>query len=148
MHHRSHDWGGLPPGGSASGQGWSASRREGVCFQGRGVCIREGGWADLSPLRDTWDTTECGQQAGDTHPTGMHSCIIYFYNSSMSVFITMFVANKPEVTVVSDTLFLGTKNLLGIPYKEDWLCYRFSLNVSTKTQKKFHRQFILQFELF
>ena len=26
------------------------------------------------PPLDTWDTTAYGQQAGDTHPTGMHSC--------------------------------------------------------------------------
>ena len=26
------------------------------------------------PSRHTWDTTGYGQQAGGTHPTGMHSC--------------------------------------------------------------------------
>ena len=36
-----------------------------------------GGWAD--PPRDTWDTTECSQQAVGTH--GMHSCtrIIFIF---------------------------------------------------------------------
>ena len=57
MHHRSHNQGGLPPGG------------RGVCLQGEGGLPRGGGsWAD--PPRDTTDTT--GYYG--THPTGMHSC--------------------------------------------------------------------------
>ena len=56
MHHRSHDQWGLHPGG------------RGFCLQG--VCIHGG----LPPGGDTWDTMGYGQEAGGTHPTGMHSC--------------------------------------------------------------------------
>ena len=45
----------LPPGGSAS----------------RGV-------GQTPPPRQS-DTTGCGQQAGGTHPTRMHSCVYLFY---------------------------------------------------------------------
>ena len=30
------------------------------------------------PPPDTWDTMEYGQQAADTHPTWMHSCLSWF----------------------------------------------------------------------
>ena len=49
--------GGLHPGGSAF----------------MGVCVQGGGQTPLP--RDTWDTTGYGQQAGGTHPTGMHSLL-------------------------------------------------------------------------
>ena len=58
--------------------GGSASRE--ICLRGV-VCIRGGlhwglgGWAD--PLSDTMG---CGQQAGGTHPTGMHSCLTIISN--------------------------------------------------------------------
>ena len=51
MHHRSHDW-------------------------GRGLHPREVRQTP-PPNRDTWDTTRYVQQAGSTHPTGMHSCVQY-----------------------------------------------------------------------
>ena len=54
----------------------------GVCIQGS---LHPGGWAD--PLRDTWDTTRYGQQAGGTHPTGMHS---YLDNVSSSYLFIYF----------------------------------------------------------
>ena len=42
-----------------------------------GICIQEGlhlgGWADLPPQ----DTTGHGQEAGGTHPTGMHTCSFF-----------------------------------------------------------------------
>ena len=51
----------LHPGG---GQIPSGSAYRGVCLHGR-----------QTPPRDTWNTTGYGQQAGSTHPTGMHSCL-------------------------------------------------------------------------
>ena len=45
--------GGMPEGGSASGGG---------------------GGVGQTP-RDTWDSMRYGQQAGGTHPAGMHSCL-------------------------------------------------------------------------
>ena len=44
-----------------------------------GVCLREEGsggeWeGKYPPPPDTWDTVGYGQK-GDTHPTGMHSCV-------------------------------------------------------------------------
>ena len=60
--------------------------RGGSAFKGG---LHWGGWADptglptggsasrgvnQTPTRDTWDTMGYGQQAGGTHPTGMHSC--------------------------------------------------------------------------
>ena len=59
------------PGGSASGglhPGWVCIQRE---F--RQVCLRG---CRPPPPRDTWDTTGYGQQVGDTHSTGMFSCVI------------------------------------------------------------------------
>ena len=50
MYHRSHDWGGAASNG-------------------------EGG----ADPRDTWDTTGYGQQAGGTHPTGMHSFFLSLF---------------------------------------------------------------------
>ena len=86
MHHRSHDQGGLHPGGSASGG------------SAPGVCLHEGlhpeGSLHLGELgrppksayrrfciqgglgrhpQDTFHTTRYGQQAGGTLPTGMQS---------------------------------------------------------------------------
>ena len=63
IHHRSHDQGGLHPGGGGMPPGGSASR--GSASRGVGQTL---------PTRDTWDTTGYGQQVGGTHPTGMHSC--------------------------------------------------------------------------
>ena len=70
MHHRSYVWGsasrgvgGLHPGGLHPRWRGSASRERGSAF---------GGWPDRPS--DTWNTTVYGQQAGGTHPTGMHSC--------------------------------------------------------------------------
>ena len=51
------------------GRGDSGSR--GVCIQW-GVCIWGGG------RQTPWDTTWYDQQAGGTHPTGMHSCLCTF----------------------------------------------------------------------
>ena len=47
--------------------------RGGVCLQGG---LHPGGLG--RPPRQS-DTTGCGQQAGGTHPTGMHSCVYLFY---------------------------------------------------------------------
>ena len=47
------------------------------------------GWADPPP-QDTSDTTGYSQQAGGTHPTGMHSCL-----SIVSVCIITAHAAKP-----------------------------------------------------
>ena len=84
MLHRSHDWGVCLLG--------SASRGGGICIQGdeglhpggwavppSHVCLWAGGQADalLSTPKNTWDTTGYGQQAGDTHPTGMYSCLYF-----------------------------------------------------------------------
>ena len=63
MHHRSHHQGGLHPWGSAS--------REGL---GRHP-----------------STSEYGQQAGDTHPTGMYSC---FWNTLTSEFRHVVAGNR------------------------------------------------------
>ena len=54
MHHRSHDWG--------------VCIQDGVCIQGRF------GRTSLHP-QPPLDTIRYGQQAGGTHPTGMHSCL-------------------------------------------------------------------------
>ena len=48
--------------------GGSASRK------GLGGIRIEKGWADLPHHADKWDTAGYGQQAGDTHPTGILSC--------------------------------------------------------------------------
>ena len=37
----------------------------------------DGGWAD-----PPWDITGYGQQAGGTHPTGMHSFSFFFLHSA------------------------------------------------------------------
>ena len=83
MLHRSHDWGvcllgvciqggrGLHPGGRGSASRGLGSTPSHVCLWG--------GQADalLSTPKNTWDTTGYDQQAGDTHPTGMHSCLYF-----------------------------------------------------------------------
>ena len=56
--------GGLLPGGLHPGGG---GLHPGDSHQGLGGIGQ-------TPARDTWDTTGYGQQAGSTHPTGMHSC--------------------------------------------------------------------------
>ena len=48
-----------------------------VCIQG-GLLPGGGGGETPSP-RDTWDTMGYGKQAGGTHPTGMHSCLIFYH---------------------------------------------------------------------
>ena len=66
-----------------------AFRGMGFCLWRNGVCIWGGdGWAYApgsackrfwaDPLH-TWDTTGYGQQAGGTHPPGMHTCSQCFY---------------------------------------------------------------------
>ena len=66
--------------------GESASRG-GVCIQGagsasRGRGLHPGGLA--SPL--PWDTTGYSKQAGGTHPTGMHYCLISFRKLNIMIF--------------------------------------------------------------
>ena len=75
MHFRSPDQGGLPLGGVCIQWGGSASRGRGLHpgSWANSPGLPTGVWAD-PPLRDTWDTTGYGQQAGGTHPTGMYSC--------------------------------------------------------------------------
>ena len=55
--------GDLPPGVSAS---------EGGLHPGKGLHPELGLGR---PPSDIWDTTGYGQQAGSTHPTGMHTCL-------------------------------------------------------------------------
>ena len=59
----------MHPGGSES-WGWGLHPGGGVCIQG--------GWTALPHPRYTWNTTGYGKQAGGTHPTGMHSCLLFF----------------------------------------------------------------------
>ena len=40
-----------------------------------GVCIQRGGLGTPRPL----DTTDYGQRAGRTHPTGIHSCFVVVF---------------------------------------------------------------------
>ena len=56
MHHRSHD------------------RRGGGVCQNPPVGRPPPGYRPPPLLRDNWDTTGYGQQAGGTHPTGMDAC--------------------------------------------------------------------------
>ena len=64
------------------------SIHRGVCIWD--VCIQGGGWAELPPHQ--LDTTEYGQWAGGTHPTGMHSCLLWFHRWTCEYHI-------PKVTV-------------------------------------------------
>ena len=65
--------GDLPPGGPESG--WGGVLHLGGGCPASGVYI-QGGWEDPP---DTWDTAGYGQQEGDTHPTGIHSCPVVFF---------------------------------------------------------------------
>ena len=58
----------------------------GVCVVARGACVVAGGpvwllggpawlWGVCMAGGHAWDTTRYGQWTGDTHPTGMHSCL-------------------------------------------------------------------------
>ena len=79
--------GGLPPGGSQVVfiQEWDllpgGMPTGGFCILGVGRFppgLPTEGFAYTGgrpPPRDTWNTTGYGQQAGSTHPTGMHSCL-------------------------------------------------------------------------
>ena len=55
---------------------------QGVCIEDGGSASR-GGWADPPPPPQS--TTGYGQQAGGTHPTGMHSCSKYFKTKQINL---------------------------------------------------------------
>ena len=63
IHHRSHDQEGLHPGGGSAAKG-------GGLHPGGYACKGVG----QTPIRLRY--MGYGQQAGDTHPTGMHSCCV------------------------------------------------------------------------
>ena len=68
MHHRSHDQGDLYPGGLHP------------CIQGG---LHPGRGLGRPPPPPS-DTIGYGQQAGGTHPTGMHSCFKRFSSTNVS----------------------------------------------------------------
>ena len=67
--------------GSALRRGMGSALRRGRAIhpqESTPAGVSRGGWVCIQvgladPSQDTWDTTGYGQQAGSTHPTGMHS---------------------------------------------------------------------------
>ena len=87
MCHRSHDQGGLRPGGD----GGLHAGGEGGLHPGGG--LHQGGADPPSP---PWDSMGYGQQAGGTHPTGMHSCF-HFVLTFLLKYIISFPCRHSEI---------------------------------------------------
>ena len=87
----------------------------GICIWRNGICIL-GGWAYPpgsackvvfeDPLH-TWDTTGYGQQAGGTHPTGMHTCSQCFY-------CTNYLENNKHNKLAGFKSLLKTRNVIRV----------------------------------
>ena len=80
---------------SCRGHAWlrGACMVAGACVVARGACVVVGG-ACMVVGGHAWDTMRYGQWAGGTHPTGMHSCSIYF------AFVATTLLMPPPVTMI------------------------------------------------